>query len=92
MTITAGLDIDLLTAFTLAPWQYGNLTLLAGRNINGLLANGLRASIYMPERSDALAGQPGNDVYGPQTSAQLAGYTGWDASGFFTPVTRIPQL
>ena len=66
VTITAGGDINLLSNFTLAPYQFGNLSLTAGGNINGLQANGLQALILMSEMPDALPGQPYNQVYGVQ--------------------------
>ncbi len=67
VAITAGRDINILADFALAPSATGNLTLTAGRDIGGLMANGLRAAIYMSDMSDALPGQPYNDVYGPQS-------------------------
>ncbi len=49
MAITAGGDINLLSSFALAPYQYGNLSLTAVGNILGQLTNGQRTTIYMSE-------------------------------------------
>lgn len=98
VTITADLDIDLFTNFTLAPWQYGNLTLLAGRNIDGLLANGLRASIYLPERPDAPPGSPATRftdlkrIRMATLNTRLPVTPAGMLRGSFTPATRTPQL
>ncbi len=67
VAIAAGRDINILADFALAPSATGNLTLIAGRDIDGEMANGLRAAIYMSDMSDALPGQPYNQVYGPQS-------------------------
>jgi filamentous hemagglutinin family protein len=66
VTITAGGNINFLSNFTLAPYALGNLSLTAGENINGELANGLQAMILMSDMSDALPGQSYNEVYGVQ--------------------------
>jgi filamentous hemagglutinin family protein len=67
VAIAAGMDINILADFALAPSATGNLTLIAGRDIDGQLANGLRAEIYMSDMSDALPGQAYDEVYGPQS-------------------------
>ena len=92
VSITAGRDINILADFTLAPSATGNLTLIAGRDINGQLANGLWAEIFMSEMSDALPGQPYNVIYGPQPGLSgldgggLSGNTGFDPAGLLHAV------
>ncbi len=82
VTIAAGGDIDLLHNFTLAPSATGNLTLIAGRDINGEMANGLQAAIYMSEMSDALPGQTNDVIYGPQS-----GLSGLKGGGLFNSIS-----
>jgi hypothetical protein len=79
VAIAAGGDIDILNDFSLAPYSHGNLSLVAGGDINGQLpgstpANPLNAQILMSDQPDALPGQPNNLVYGPQAvSVTLTG-------------------
>ncbi|MGC9966099.1 MAG: filamentous hemagglutinin family protein [Syntrophobacteraceae bacterium] len=87
VAISAAGDINLLHDFTLAPYALGNLSLVAGRDINGQLASGQRAQIYMSEMSDALPGQLYNEIYGPHSGlsglngGSLSGDTGYDPAG-----------
>jgi len=79
VSITAGGNINLLNNFTLAPYKNGNLTLLAGGNVDGQMAGGARAEIQMSEASDALYGQQNDSVYGVQPG--LSGLKAQEVSG-----------
>jgi filamentous hemagglutinin family protein len=71
VTIYAAQDINVLSNMTLAPYAYGELKLAAGGSISGpsSSSNGTNStSISMPDESDALTGQPYNEIYGPQSS------------------------
>jgi filamentous hemagglutinin len=63
--IAAG-NIDILSDFALAPYKYGEIKLEAGKNIDGLKADGNRAAIHMSEESDGPPGSPYKQIYGPQ--------------------------
>ena len=73
VAITAAGNINILSNFALAPYKNGKLSLIAGEDISGELAEGYRAGIFMSERSDALPGDPDNQVYGPHPGNLISG-------------------
>jgi len=97
VSIVAGGNINLLHTFTLAPYSKGNLTLLAGGNIDGVIDGS--TSIFMSEASDALSG-PYEVVYGPQPNLPqeytggggVSGTTGYDAAGLLHVADAVPVV
>jgi hypothetical protein len=71
VAITAAGNINILNNFALAPYAFGELSMVAGGDINGLTqlaisGNGNRAEIFMPE-------MPEDGVYGPQSPTSVSG-------------------
>ncbi len=73
VTIAAHGDINIQNNFALVPWALGNLTLVAGNDINASSGGGGQFSIHMSEMSDALPGNPYDVLYGPQTFTGIHG-------------------
>jgi filamentous hemagglutinin family protein len=89
LAIAAAGNIEILNNFSLAPYAYGNLSLVAGGDIYGQSESGggaaYRAQFLMSDQPDALPGQPYNEVYGPQ-----AAFVGLSAGVEYSPVPDDP--